>query len=422
MDRTLKGQRNVSCTGSCYYSKCSSHLTFLRTIQTTRKGVSMKFFHTADWHIGKLINGVYMTNDQRHILDLFVQAVEAERPDAVIIAGDLYDRAVPSPEAVELLDDIIERIVLKLNVPVLAISGNHDSPERLDFGTSLMQSVGLHMVGKFTDELAPVMLQDEHGPVHFHLIPFADPALVRSVYQDDTIRSHDDAMRAITTRIQASMDQEARHVFVGHAFVTPSGEKENNTSDSERVLSVGGAEHVSSLHFESFHYTALGHLHQAHHVRKETIRYAGSPLKYSISEEKHAKGYTIVHLAGDGQVTYECRTLQPLRDMRTVEATMAELLRQPRNEDYVYVRLQDEQLVLSAMDKVRTVFPNAMDVRQEQAIRNLVGHSTEVEGRAKMNPQQLFQSFYEEVNEQKVKPESLALFQQAWDAVTGGEV
>ncbi len=242
----------------------------------------MKFFHTADWHLGKLVQGVYMTEEQRVIMDQFIQAVEEEQPDAVIIAGDLYDRAVPPTEAVTLLDDVLEKIVMALGVPVIAVAGNHDSPGRLNFGSRLMQANGYHIVGQMTKEIEPVVLKDEHGEVHFHLVPFADPSVVRHLHGDDTISNHQDAMRLITNDIYQHMDPKARHVFVGHAFVTSHGESEENTSDSERPIAIGGAEYVSAELFDRFHYTALGHLHQAHFVLEENIRYAGSPLKYSI--------------------------------------------------------------------------------------------------------------------------------------------
>jgi DNA repair protein SbcD/Mre11 len=192
----------------------------------------MKFIHTADWHLGKLVQGVYMTEDQRYVLKQLVETVEREKPDAVIIAGDLYDRAIPPTEAVDLLDELLEKIVIELNTPLLAISGNHDSPDRLDFATGIMEARGLHLVGQLKGTMKPVVLRDEYGEVHFHLVPYADPAQVRYTLGDDEIRSHDDAMLAITSRIEAAMDQAARHVFVGHAFVTPGARPEENTSQS----------------------------------------------------------------------------------------------------------------------------------------------------------------------------------------------
>src|SRR5690625_1780915 len=173
----------------------------------------MKFFHTADWHLGKLVQGVYMTEDQDYILQQFIQDIEKEKPDAVIIAGDLYDRAVPPIEAVHLLNNFLDKTVMQLGVPVLAIAGNHDSPSRLHFGSKIMKDNACYINGTFSKEIEPVKLRDEHGEVHFHLVPFCDPSMVRHVLEDDTIRSHNDAMEKIIEQIREKMDPEARHVF-----------------------------------------------------------------------------------------------------------------------------------------------------------------------------------------------------------------
>jgi exonuclease SbcD len=370
----------------------------------------MKLFHTADWHLGKLVQGVYMTEDQQYVLEQFIKDIERERPDAIVISGDLYDRAVPPTEAVQLLDDVLETIVLKLKTPVLAIAGNHDSPSRLNFGSSIMKASGFHIAGELTYPFVPVILRDGHGEVYFHLIPYAEPGKLRYLLRDDDIKTHNDAMSKITETIKATMDPNARHVFVGHAFVTPGGEVQDNTSDSERPLSIGGAEHVSAKHFDGFIYTALGHLHQAHHVGNETVRYAGSPLKYSISEEHHNKGYFIVELDQHGNATIEKRELTPRRDMRTVEGLMADIERDSINEDYVFVRLLDEAPVLSPMERVRSVYPNAMHVERKMAIAGLTGESLAVEGRAKMDDLSLFKAFYKEVKGTELSPETEKLF------------
>jgi exonuclease SbcD len=370
----------------------------------------MKIFHTADWHLGKLVQGIYMTEDQEYILDQFIKDIETVKPDVIVIAGDLYDRAVPPTEAVQLLDRVLEKMILQLKIPVLAVAGNHDSPSRLDFGSSIMKSSGLHIAGELTNPLEPVVLSDAHGEVHFHLIPYVEPGKVRYILGDDTIKTHDDAMRKITENIKATMDPTARHVFVGHAFVTPGGEAQDNTSDSERPLSIGGAEHVSAKHFQGFNYTALGHLHMAHYVGNETVRYAGSPLKYSISEERHNKGYLRVELGQHGDITVEKKELIPRYDMRTVEGLIADIEQQPINEDYVFVRLLDEDLVLSPMERVRSVYPNAMHVERKMAIGGLLGESSAVDGRAKMDELSLFKAFYKEVRGTELSAETENLF------------
>jgi len=378
----------------------------------------MKFIHTADWHLGKLVQGVYMTEDQRHVLQQLIAAVEEEKPDAVIIAGDLYDRGVPPTEAVDLLDETLERIVVELRTPVLAIAGNHDSPDRLDFATRIMEGQGLHLVGQLKRDMKPVVLRDRFGEVHFHLVPYADPAQVRHVLEDETIRTHDDAALAIVRRIGENIDPQARHVFVGHGFVTPGGEAKANTSDSERPLSIGGAEHVRAEYYERFHYTALGHLHQAHHVQSERIRYAGSILKYSISEEHHDKGYYLVELDGEGQVTVEKRMLTPRRDMRRIIATIEEIEKHPVNEDYVWVTLTNEHPVLFPMEKVRAVYPNALHVERQLPIMPESGGAqarSAAPDKRQADPLELFAAFYHEVSGRELSEEQKRLFADTYE-------
>ena len=368
----------------------------------------MKFFHTADWHLGKLVQGIYMTEEQRFVLAQFIDAIKEEQPDAVIIAGDLYDRAVPPTDAVNLLDEILAEIVLQLKTPVLAVAGNHDSPGRLNFGSRVMKMNGIHIAGHVHKEHQAVILNDEFGEVHFHLVPYTDPSMVRYAFEDDAIRSHNDAMKAITENIKSSYDPQARHVFVGHAFVTPHGEQEENTSDSERPLSIGGAEHVDAHHFNGFHYTALGHLHKAHYVLNETIRYSGSPLKYSISEEHHQKGFHIIEMDVAGEVSVSKRLFSPRRNMRTVEGTIDEILRHEISNDFVFVTLLDEAPVLFPMEKVRSVYPNAMHVERKKFSGSML--QSEAVSRRKMDSLSLFHAFYEEVKGEKATTETTDIF------------
>lgn len=373
----------------------------------------MKIFHTADWHLGKLVQGVYMTEDQRIVLRQFVADIRDERPDVVIISGDLYDRAVPPTEAVQLLNQILDEIVLELNIPVIAIAGNHDSPSRLHFGSKMMQDRGFYICGQLVKDAEPVVLNDQFGEVHFHLVPYSDPSVVAHIFEDPTIQSHEAAAKKVIENMKLKKD--ARHVYIGHAFVTPYGEPEENTSESERPLSIGGAEHVDAGLFEIFHYTALGHLHQAHFVRQKTIRYAGSPLKYSISEEHHQKGYLVIQLDGTGKVEVEKRPLIPIRDMRTIEGKMADLLTLAPNEDYVFVRLLDETPVLSPMEKLRAVFPNAMHVERKQMWGRRTDHIGGKRIRKTLDDIELFRNFYEEIKGIQASNETETIFTTVLD-------
>ncbi len=357
----------------------------------------MKIIHTADWHLGKLVNGVHMTEDQRYILKQFINYIKEENPDCIIIAGDIYDRAIPPTEAVQLLDDTLAEIVSELKIPVIAIGGNHDSPSRLNFGTGLMESKGLYLKGGLDDKLNPVILKDEYGEVHFHLIPYSDPSTVRYLFGDEEIKSHDDAMRKITTEIKENMDKNARHIAISHSFVTPYGEEKENTSESERPLSIGGAEYVSAHHFKDFNYTALGHLHQAHNVLNETIRYSGSLLKYSLSEENHIKGFYKIDLDGTGNIEVTKEILTPKRDLRSVTGLLNDILTHEKNDDYVFINLLDETPVISPMEKVRTVYPNAMHVSRQSVLNYTLSSSKPGKEQAQLTPLEKYESFFKQV-------------------------
>ena len=235
------------------------------------------------------MQGVY-DRCQRYVLDQFIEAIKVEKPDAVVIAGDLYDRAVPPTEAVALFDEVLHKIVIELKTPVLAIAGNHDSPGRLHFGSRLMKRKGYHIAGQITEHIEPVVLNDEHGEVHFHLVPFADPSVVKFLHDDETITNHNDAMKKVTDTIREKMDESARHRFVGHAFQRSMVKVKTIRVILSARLQQVGAEYVAAGLFEPFHYTALwtSSIKRIMCLAKQ-FWYAGSPLKYSISEEHHKR-------------------------------------------------------------------------------------------------------------------------------------
>ncbi|MBQ6460686.1 MAG: exonuclease subunit SbcD, partial [Exiguobacterium sp.] len=273
----------------------------------------MKWIHTADWHLGKIVHGRHMTEDQRNILfHSFLQIVDEERPDAVIIAGDLYDRAVPPVDAVDLLDEMWRELVLNRGIPVVAIAGNHDSAERLEYSSKLLRQVGLHIVGKLDPTSGPL---DVAG-IPFYPIPFLEPARVRHILGIDSIRTHHDALEAV---IEAYGTIEKDAVTIGHSFVAGGLE-----TDSERQLSVGTAGQVAKGLYEPFSYTALGHLHNRDAIQSERIAYSGSLMKYSFSEVNHEKSIDV--LEWNGQWTRRRRALTPERDMRQLTGTLNELL------------------------------------------------------------------------------------------------
>ncbi len=323
--------------------------------------IRVKIIHTADWHLGKLVHGVYMTEQQRAVLNQFIELIAEEKPDAVIIAGDLYDRSVPPTEAVELLEETLFKINVELETPVLAISGNHDSAERLSFGSSWYRHSNLYINGKIEQSFEPIRLNG----VNFYLVPFAEPGIVREFFDDQSIQSHDEAMRRVVAEIEAVLDPNEPNILVGHAFVLGG-----KTSESERTLSVGGSGCVSADCFSPFAYTALGHLHSPDAIRHDTIRYAGSLLKYSFSEVNHRKSVSIIEMDENGSYEMTERFLESPLDMREITGTIEELLdptfyQSQKIDDYLKVTLLNEGALIDPINKLRQIYPNILHLERK---------------------------------------------------------
>jgi exonuclease SbcD len=357
----------------------------------------MRFLHTADWHLGRIFHQVHLTEDQAYVLEQVVDAAKEYRPDAVLVAGDVYDRAVPPPEAVELLDDVLSRLVLDVGVPVVLIAGNHDSPSRLAFGSRLLAGRGLHVIGDLAPVPRPLVLFDDAGPAHVVALPYAEPSRVRDRLGEAAAEAHDHdaAMRILTGRIRESLPRDVRAVLVAHAFVAGG-----TASESERPLSVGGAEEVDPSAFEGFHYVALGHLHRPQTMNTDRIRYSGSLLKYSFSETDHAKSITLVELDGAGACRTERVALTPRRDVRRIEGLLDDLLRGPgpgeNPEDYLLVTLLDKGPRLDPMGRLREVYPNALHIERSFGMPEAAGPGAHVDHRG-MSDTDLFATFFHEV-------------------------
>ena len=357
----------------------------------------MKFLHLADLHLGKRVNGFSMLEDQAHILRQILAILDDERPDGVLIAGDVYDKSVPSVEAVELLDGFLTELRAR-DVPVLLISGNHDSPERLAFGGRVMDSCGIHISPVYDGALAPVTLQDAFGPVHVWLLPFVKPAHVRRWFPDADIESYTDAVAEAVAHMD--IDTAARNVLVTHQFVTGGAR-----SGSEE-LSVGGTDNVDSGVFAPFDYVALGHLHGAQHIGRETVRYAGSPLKYSFSEARQHKSVTVVTLGEKGDVQVRTVALTPLRELREIRGSYDELTARSFYEhttyrsDYLHLILTDEQDVFDAMSRLRTIYPYLMTLDYDNARTRAAGGMSAPAETERRTPLELFEALYQRQNHQ----------------------
>ncbi len=278
----------------------------------------MKLIHLSDLHIGKRVNGFSMTEDQRHILREIIRIIADEKPDCIAIAGDVYDKPVPSAEAVEVFDDFLVRLAA-LDIPVFIISGNHDSPERLSFGNRLMDSAGIYLSPVYNGDVEPVSIEDEHGPVDVFMLPFIKPVHVRKAFPDEaeSIVSYTDAVRAAVDHMP--VDKERRSILITHQFVTGA-----QRCESEE-LSVGGSDNVDASVFDDFDYVALGHIHGPQDMVDGRIRYCGSPLKYSFSEAGHHKSVTVAEIGPRGDVSTRVIPLTPFRDMKEIKGTYDEL-------------------------------------------------------------------------------------------------
>ncbi|WP_028670905.1 exonuclease SbcCD subunit D [Saccharospirillum impatiens] len=322
----------------------------------------MKLLHTSDWHLGRQFHNQSLLADQAGVLDQLIAYVESESIDVVLIAGDIYDRSVPPAEAVTLLNQTLRRLCVDLAVPVIMISGNHDSPERLGFGAGMMQGAGLHILSDLAQVDTPVVIPHADGDVAFYGIPYCQPEHVRSVFGEN-VRSFDEAHTFLVDRVKSAFQPGQRRVLLSHCFV--SGAEE---SDSERPLSLGGADTVRWQPMREFDYVALGHLHAPQYRGVAHIRYCGSLMKYSFSEVTQKKGVTRVDLPASGDVDVTALPLAPSHDLRILEGEFDTLMAQgkddPRHDDYLLVRLTDTRAILDTLNQLRQVYPNVLHLEK----------------------------------------------------------
>lgn len=364
----------------------------------------MKFFHLSDLHLGRRMYEFSLIDDQKFILEELLCLAAEEHPDAVVIAGDIYDRAVPSAEAVELFDSFLTELAGR-HIPVLAIAGNHDSPERIAFGAGLMAPSGVFLSPVYNGYVEPVLLSDSFGAVNFYLLPFIKPANVRRFYPEEAIESYTDALRCAVEHM--NVDPSARNVLVTHQFVTGGVRSESED------ITVGGTDNVDAAVFDGFDYVALGHLHGAQRIGRETLRYSGTPLKYSFAEKDQIKSITVVKLGAKGNVSVSSLPLTPRRDMREIRGTYIELTLRDSyagtdTEDYIHAVLTDENDIPNALARLRSIYPNLMKLDYD----NLRTRSSAViaaeERHRTMTGAELFAELYEKQNGQKMSDEQNA--------------
>lgn len=363
----------------------------------------MRFFHLADLHIGKILNGFSLLEDQRHVFAQILELAAEKKPRAVVLAGDIYDKPTPTGEAVQLFDELLVGLS-RLNIPVLIISGNHDSPARLDFAGRILQQQGIHLYSRFEGAARQVELDG----VVFHLLPFIKPAQVRPLFPGAAIESYQQAVEAA---LAASPPDPARpSVLVTHQFVATPGQQPEE-SESE-LRPVGGIDVIDGRIFEAFDYVALGHLHGPQRIGRDSMRYAGSPLKYSLSERDHHKSLAMVELGGKGQVAVELLPLAPWRDLRRLVGTadqLADAAQKANAEDYVYAVLTNQDEVVDALGRLRAVYPNLLGLEYDNLRSAALGgfeDVPQVEGR---DPAELFADFFARQNGAPPSPEQMAV-------------
>lgn len=358
--------------------------------------------HLADLHLGKRVNGFSMMEDQEYILNRILEIMEEEQPDGLLIAGDVYDKTIPPAEAVRRMDDFLTAVAAK-HVSVFLISGNHDSAERVAFGHQLMQGSGIWISPVYDGTIRHHTLEDRWGEVNIYLIPFLRPSVVRSFFPDVEIEDYTDALRTIIEDLQ--VDTSRRNVVLAHQFVTAAGALPE-TCDSEQ-LSVGGLDRVDGSVFSPFDYTALGHLHGPQRVGSETIRYAGSPLKYSFSELHQKKSVTVAELRAKGETEIRQIPLQPRREMIELRGTFEEILAEARKKgepqtDYYHMILTDETDVVDALSRLREYYPNIMLLDYDNRRTRSQKEVEQLDRVEERTPGELFAALYEQQNGQEM--------------------
>ena len=373
----------------------------------------MKLIHLSDLHLGKRVNEFSMLEDQAFILQEILRIIDEEQPQAVVLAGDIYDKSVPSGEAVQLFDGFLWELSSR-KLQVFVISGNHDSPERLSFGGRLMEGSGIHLSPVYSGKVEPVVLEDAYGPVNVYLLPFLKPAHVRRYFPEEEIGTYTEALGKAVEALE--IHKEQRNVLVTHQFVTGA-----SRSDSEEI-SVGGSDNVDASVFDDFDYVALGHIHGPQNIGSPRIRYCGTPLKYSFSEVGQQKSVTMAELKEKGTLEVTARPLTPLRDLREIRGSYLEVTAKSfyegRNrEDYLHITLTDEEDVPDGAAKLLVIYPNLMRLDYDNARTRSRNLPEGAEEPAAKPPLELFEEFYERQNNQPMTEEQIRFSRELMETI-----
>lgn len=369
----------------------------------------MRIIHTADWHIGKLLCDYSMLSDQEYFFDIFINELAELKPDALIVAGDIYDRSIPSGDAVNLLNNVLNKIVLELKIPTFIIAGNHDSKERLSFGTSFLEKNNLYIESNISENMKMVSI-DSELTINFYMLPYFELYNIKNLYKGQAIQSINDAIKLYVKNIQLNKSQI--NILVGHGFYLYS--KSNSLHDE---ISVGGAEIIDASLFDEFDYIALGHIHSSKSIGTYKMRYSGSPLKYSIDEANQDKSYTIIDIEDKNNIKIYTKPIIPLRDVRVIKGAFEDISNtslQQNKEDYVFASLTDKNYILGAMSKLKAIFPNILGLSYDNI--KLDNKLTDLNSlHLNKNETSMFCDFFKQVNCCDVNQSQLKIIRQIFD-------
>lgn len=381
----------------------------------------MKLIHTSDLHIGKMVNEFSMLKDQEFVLKQMIDIAKEERADALLIAGDIYDRNIPPSDAVAIFDQFVSELI-KEGILVLLISGNHDSPERLSFASRILEKKGFYIAGVYDGTVKNVTLTDEYGKLNIHLIPYVKPPITKHLLEKEEIVTYENSVKAILDTIP--LDKNERNILITHYFITNLG-IEPECSDSETRISVGGTDNIDVSLFDDFDYVALGHIHGPQRIGRETVRYAGSPLKYSFSEVFHKKSVTVLEIKEKGDINIRMREIKPLHDLRKIKGQLEDLMSKEvysmaDTMDYLQVTLTNQEELVDPIGTLRSIYPNVMQLILEKNIRTQDSTTTKIDHMKSKSTLEIYKEFYESVTEREFDMERNLVMTMAIDDIEGG--
>ena len=361
----------------------------------------MKILHLADLHLGKILQEQSLLEDQEYMLNEIIDIIKEEKIETVLISGDVYDRSVPPADAVNLLDDFLRKLIKELKIKVFIISGNHDSKDRLSFGSKIFEDEGLYIESRYNGKLRKVTLDDEYGKLNIYMLPFIKPIEVRQFFEEDIENNYNTAINKIIS--METIDTKERNIIMVHQFVT-AGTNEPERMDSE-MLSLGGIENVDVSNFDNFDYVAIGHVHGPQRIGRDTARYAGTMLKYSFSEIRNNKSVPIIDMKEKNNIDIKLIPLKPLRDMREIKGLIEELLKKENYEkgntnDYIEAVITNEEPVFDAIGQIRRIYPNTLklEIRNSKTMNGIQEQDLNLEKLKKKSELELFADFYESQN------------------------